>query len=423
MDYSVNEVNSWKREVRFQIPAEDVQEKVNEKINALRKNITIPGFRKGKAPADVIRLRFGKAILEEVLDDLINDTYREIAEKEDLATVGPPEAKEEKWDEAEGLTAVIEVQVEPEIELNEYTGLKLTKEIHKVTDVEIEKTIEKLREENATVQTVEDGAEEGDFVTAEIQEVDEAGVPLVGQRETKQIVLGEEAYGPEFDESLLGVKKDEHREIAGFLPAQPNLTRYYSVKVKDVTRRILPEVTDDFAKDVGDYESLEDLRNKIRSYLEYEYERRANEALMDGLINALIDKNPFEVPPAMVDAYLNAYINDVKKQIKSDFDVEAFKEAQKTVAIRDIKWYLIKKKIAELENLEVTDEEVNQYIEDIAKKTGQSERKLKAKYSLGDRRQRLIDELRDKKIIDFLLEKSEIEEVELKGSEPEIVEG
>ena len=423
MDYSVNKPNSWLREIQFHIPVEEVQQKVNEKISAIRKNVSIPGFRKGKAPADVIRLRFGKAILEEVLEDALNDAYWEVVKKENLLTVSSPEAKEQNWDETEGLSGVIEVQVEPEIELEKYTGLKLTKEIHEVTDEEIEETIQRLREENAAIQAVEDGAQEGDYVKAEIQEVSESGVPIVGQREEKEIRLGDKAYGEEFDKGLLGVKKDEERRVSGVLSAQPDLKRHYSVRVKDVVRHILPDVTDDFAKDLGDYESLEDLRNKIRRYLELEYERRANEALLDGLVNALINENPFEVPPAMVDTYLDAYVEDVKKQLKSDFDVDAFKEAQKPVAIREIKWYLIKKKIAELENIQVTDEEIDQYIENLAKSTGQSERKLKAKYSLKDRRNRLVNDLRDKKIIDFLLEKSEIEEVELQASESDIVDG
>jgi trigger factor len=143
---------------------------------------------------------------------------------------------------------------------------------------------------------------------------------------------------------------------------------------------------------------------------------------VEGLITALIDENPFEVPPAMVNAYLDAYVEDVKKQIKSDFDVEAFKEAQKPVAVRSIKWYLMKKKLAELENIQVADEEVDKFIENLAKASGQSERKLKAKYSLKKRRQQLIDDLLEEKIIDFLLEKSEIEEVELSNAQVEAVE-
>ncbi len=422
MDYSVNEVKPWLREIRFHVPAEEVQKKVNEKINSIRKSVSIPGFRKGKAPADIVRLRFGEAILGDVLDEVLNSTYREIVEQEKLPTVGSPEAKEQNWDKAEGFHVVIEVEVEPEVELKKYTDLKLTKEIHKVTDEEIEKTIDRLREENASIQTVEDGAQMGDYVKAEIQEVNDSGVPIVGQREEKEIRLGNGVYGEEFDEGLLGVKKGEERRVTGILPAQPDLTRYYSVKVLDVVRHILPELTDEFAKDLGDYESLEDLREKIGAYLKSEYERRSREALVEGLITALIDENPFEVPPAMVNAYLDAYVEDVKKQIKSDFDVEAFKEAQKPVAVRSIKWYLMKKKLAELENIQVADEEVDKFIENLAKASGQSERKLKAKYSLKKRRQQLIDDLLEEKIIDFLLEKSEIEEVELSNAQVEAVE-
>ncbi len=422
MDYSVNEVKSWLREIRFHVPAEDIRQKMDEKIKVIRKNLSIPGFRKGKAPAEVVRLRYGKAILEEVLEDIVNDTYQKIADEKDLPAVGVPEVKEQKWDEQDGLDVTIEVQVEPEIHLEKYTGLKLTKEIYKVTDEEIEKTIEKLRKENATVETVEDGAAEGDYVKAELQEVSETGVPLVGRRQEKEIRIGDKAYGEEFDKGLLGAKKDNQLRLSGRFPAQPELVHHYSVKVLDVTRHVLPEVTDDFAKDLGDYESVEDLRKKIREYLEYEGERRAREALIESAINALIDANPFEVPPVMVETYLDAYVEDIQKQINSEFNVNAFREGQRPLAIREIKWHLMKKKLAEVAGIEISDEDIDRYIENLAESTGQNERKLKAKYSLEKHRNRLKNELLEKKIIDFLLEKSEIEEVELKTSQLETAE-
>lgn len=420
LDYSVNEVQAWLREIKLHVSAEEIQQKSNEKIKELRQKMSIPGFRKGKAPVDIIRLRFGKVILEEILEDVIQDSFREIVTKENLEIISSPEVREQNWDEHEGLDVTFEVEIEPDIELKKYTGLYLTKEIHKIADDEIDKAIERLREKNAVIQPVEEGAELGDYVHADLQEVDDRGLPILGHKaEDIEFPLGEGAFDKEFGEQLLGVKKDEERRIVD--PEEGKEDKYYAVKVKDVTRHILPEINDDFAKDLGDYESIEDLRQKVLGYLEEENERRIQNNLIDSLISALISENPFEVPPQMIDNLLNVYVDDIKKQAKSDFDVDAFKESEKSTAIRTIKWYLIQKKLAELENLQVTDADVDAYIEKLAEEKNQSLKKLKAKYSLKDRREKLKDHLQEEKIIDFLLKNSEIEEVEIKSTEQKIV--
>lgn len=420
MDYSVNDVQAWLQEIKFHVSANEIQEKVDTKIQELRKEITVPGFRKGKVPTDVIRMRFGKMILEDILEDAINDTYKEIVAKEGMEIIAPPEIVEQKWDKSDGLEVVLEVQVEPKIELQNYKGLQLTKEIHNVTDEEIDATIEHLREENAVVEDIDGEAGSGDYIKVDIQEVDAGGVPILGHKdEDKEIKLGSGAYGADFEEQLLGVKKGEVRRVEQKEDGKP--TKYYSVRVKDLTRHKLPELNDDFAKDLGDYESLDDLRQKVQEYLVHEYENRSRENLINGLIDALIDENPFEVPPQMVENSLNGYIEDLKKQIKGDFDVENFSESQRPLVIRSIKWYLIQKQLIEQENLKLTDEEIDAYLEKLAEETNQSLRKIKAKYSLKERRKKLRNELQEQKIIDFLLKNSEINEVEINPSEPTIV--
>ena len=420
MDYSVNDVQAWLREVKFHIPAEEIQEKLNEKIQELRKEISIPGFRKGKVPSDIIRMRFGKMLLEDILEDAMNDAYKEIVAKENLEVVGPPEIQEQKWDENDGLEVLLEVQIEPEIELRNYKGLQLTKEIHKIADEEIDATIEHLREENAVVEDIDGEAEAGDYIVADLQEVDAGGVPIVGHKlEYKKIKLGSGEYGKDFEEQLLGVKKGEERKVEQKEEGKP--PKYYSVRVKDVSRHNLPELSDEFAKDLGDYESLDDLRKAVQEYLEREYENRSRQNLVDELIDALIAENPFEVPPQMIENSLNNYVEDLKKHLKRDFDVESFREGQRPLVIRSIKWYMIQKQLAEQENLKVSDEDVDAYIEKMAEETNQSLKKLKAIYSLKNRREKLKDELQEEKIIDFLLKNSEIEEVEINPSEQKVI--
>ncbi len=420
MDYSVNDVQAWLQEIKFHISADEIQEKVDTKIRELRKEITVPGFRKGKVPTDVIRMRFGKMILEDILEDAINDTYKEIVTEESMEIIAPPEIREQEWDKNDGLNVLLEVQVEPKIELQNYKGFHLTKEIHKVADEEIEAAIEHLREDNAIVEDIDGEAEAGDYIKADIQEVDAGGLPILGRKdENKEIRLGSGEYGEDFEEQLLGIKKGEERRVEQKEDGKP--PQYYSVRVKDLTRHNLPELNDDFAKDLGDYESLDDLRQKVREYLMREYENRSRENLINGLIDALIDENPFDVPPQMVENSLNSYIEDIKKQIKGDFDVESFSEAQRPLIIRSIKWYLIQKQLTEQENLKVTDEDVDAHLEKMAEESNQSLKKIKAKYSLKNRRKKLKDDLQEEKIIDFLLKNSEIEEVEINPSEQNIV--
>ena len=420
MDYSVNDVQAWLQEIKFNIPADEIQEKVNGKIRELRKEISIPGFRKGKVPVDIIRMRFGKMVLEDILEDAINDTFKEIVTKDNLQIIGPPEIQDQKWDENNGLDVRLEVQVEPDIELNNYKGLQVTKEIHKIADDEIETTIERLRKENAVVEDIDGEAQLGDFVKADFQEVDAGGVPILGHKDDDvEIELGSSAYGQDFDNQLVGIKKGEERKVEQ--KAKDGASKYYSVRVKDITRHKLPELNDEFAKDLGDYESLEDLRQKVREYLEHDFEKQSRKNLVEGLIDALIAENPFEVPPLMIENALEGYIEDIKKQIKTDFDVESFSESQRPYVIRSIKWYLIKKKLVDLEDLKVSDGDVDAYLEKLAEETGQSIKKLKAKYSLKNRREKLKDSLQEEKIVDFLLKNSEIEEVEFNPDQPKII--
>ncbi len=421
LDYSVNDVQAWLREIKFHVPVEKIQERVNEKIRELRKDITVPGFRKGKVPVDIIRMRFGKVILEEILEDVINDAYKEILTKENLEVIAPPEVQEQKWDEKDGLDVLLEVQVEPEIELQNYKGFHLTKEVHETTEEEVDETIEHIREENAVVEDIDGEAEAGDYIVVDLQEVDAGGVPILGHKaEDREIQLGAGAYDEDFEGQLLGVKKGEERRVEQLLE-EGKPPRYYSVRVKDITRHNLPELNDEFAKDLGDYDSLDDLRKNVRRYLEREHEKKSRQNLVDGLIDALIDENPFEVPPRMIENSMNAYIEDVKKQLKRDFDVEAFSESEKPNVIRSVKWFLIQKRLAEQENLKVSDEDVDAYIEKMAEETNQSLRKLKAKYSVKNRRENLKDRLQEEKIVDFLLKNSEIEEVKVDLSEQKIV--
>jgi len=398
------------RKLLIELPPEDVRKEFDKAYKRYRRSLQIPGFRKGKVPIELIKARYGDEIKGEVLSDLIPRAYSGALAQEGIKAVSDPEIGDVDYTEGEGLRFTASVAVMPEI--GKYEGLKVIKTVYEVTDEDVDAYIERLREENSREVPVERGVQIGDVVIADLRELDTGGVPIIGNEvENEEIIVGgEKSFGPEFDEQLIGAKKGEER-VVRFSQEGRTSPMVLSVRIKEVKERRTPELNDDFARDLGNFESVEELREKVRENLQREAERLSRRELRDEVINQLMGENPFDVPEMLVEKVTEDILEDMKRKTSTSYvDEEALRMQARKEAIRDIKSHLIIRSIAEAEGISVSDEELENHISDMARASGMEPAYFRDMIERTGNINGIRSKLLEDKVIDFVLSRSKIEE-------------
>ena len=262
----VSELGPYQRRVEIEVPYNEVEPHLEKAFRTYQKKIHLDGFRKGKVPMTLIRKKFGEAIQAEVADDLIQTFFKKAIQEENLAVVSMGSVKEMSFENGKPFTFTVEVEVEPEVDLKDYKGIKVEKEVYKVKKEDVQQTIEAIREQKAELKPMEDGAREGHIVAGDVQALDASGIPIIGKKwENWAVELGKPPIGDQVKDQLAGVKEGEERrfEIAQTEQSNDGQVRnhvdYYSVKVSSVQERILPAWDNEFAKANGDFETITDL--------------------------------------------------------------------------------------------------------------------------------------------------------------------
>ncbi len=419
----VSEIGSWKRKIEVEIGSEEVRPHMEKAYKSYQKKLRIDGFRKGKIPLAMIRKRFGQMIEADVSEKLIETFYQKAIEQEKLKIVAPGQIKEMSFQDDQSFQFTAEVEVEPEIEVANYKGIKVEKEILKVTQDDVNQTIEMLRNEKAEMRPVLEGAKEGHIIEGDIQALDTTGVPIIGNKwENRVLEMKTPLVDQVIQDQLLGVVEGEvrrfkvprsEREPDGQIQ---NREEHYSMKVKSVKEKILPELGDDFAKGIGDFQTLEEMKDTIQKRIEIQREYDAEQLLRNRLADHIIRRNHFNIPPAMIENGLNNLLANYREQSKEVVDEAAFREEHKDKVEWNIKWDLIWHKIAELENISVTEDDVKAEIEKVVKSSDQNDQKMRAWFQDKKRRDNLKERILEGRVIDFLKENAKIKEVVVKKS-------
>ena len=426
MDYRIEEKEPFVYRLEFDIPPDEIAAKVEEELRELRKRVTIPGFRKGKAPLEMVKIRYGKDVEKDVVENLAKEKARAILAGEDYKIWGPLYLVSKEIT-PEGAHVVLEFDVEPQAEIKKLEGLKVVKEIRRVTDEDVERVLESLRKDQAMIKKVEDGAKEGHYVLADFQEVDVAGTPIIGRKfKDRYFRLGEGDLGEQLQEQLLGVTAGDERKVKISYPDQQGKTKeeYYSVQVREVQEHILPELDDEFARAIGEeFKTLEDLKKRIREDLQARYDHEAEERLREAIIEEAIKNNPVEIPPRIVETYIaNAY-EDYSKDRQPKPDFAEFAQQFRPVALRHLQWFFLMEKIIKEKGLEVTDEEVEKEIERQAAETkGVSPERVREYYRRPQELKRLKERLQEEKVIEYLLKNAKITEVDVTQKDKELIQ-
>ncbi|MDZ7320015.1 MAG: trigger factor [candidate division KSB1 bacterium] len=414
MEVQIAEQGQWERSIDVTVPYSEMAPRFDEAYAKYKKSMQLEGFRKGKVPVDLIKKLFGSKIEKEVAEEAVPDILEDVIKKYDVNVYDVSKIDGLQFNRDSGLKFQALVKIKPEVSLDKYKELVVEKEIYRITDEDMDEAIENLREQQATMINIDGAAQEGHYLVADLQRTDATGVPLVGQKyENRYFRLSSEEAENEFVNQLLGAKAGDTRQIVLHPPRTGNETpapEYYSVLVKEVKEKKLPSVDDELAKDVGNFENLEALKQAIRQNLELQAQQNAQQNLDNRIIDEVIKNNPIDLPEFMVEGFLKNIIESMKKENRGNLDEQEIRERYRADAIYGLKWRMLREKIVELEHIEVTDAEVDDYIEKMAQRAGKNAPLVRSNYRSEKKRDQVRDQLEEKKVIDLLLKHAVITE-------------
>jgi trigger factor len=410
LKYQVTEPASWKRVLEIEVPAEQIQTELDAAYRKYRKEVRLPGFRRGKVPLDVLKANFGDHIKAEVLEEMVPNLYDEAREEAGIDPVSQPVIEDLEFEEGDDLRFKAVVEIKPAIDLDDYKGINVSKKAAAIGEEEIGKVLESLRDRHADVARIDGAAEKGHYIMADLQSLDEGGVPIVGEKKENQFVeVGSGAMGEAFDEQLLGIKAGDVRRVSSSysedhedesLAGQPI---HMEISVRDVLQKKLPDLDDDFAKDVGS-EDLDTLKESIKTDLEQEPEREVRSQI----IQHLVESNEFEIPDSMLKTQMERMIADAKRGAREEVDEEELKKIYEPMAVNQIKRFLILEEIAEREDLDIQQDQVDERIESIASGANVPVDQVRRMFRENGRIEQIESEIREEKVIAFLVEHADI---------------
>jgi len=430
MQVTVEDVSSVKKILHIEVPEDKVARELDNAYKNLKKTAKIKGFRPGKAPRSVLERLYKKDVHNNVSSKLLQDSFVEAIKETDLNIVGNPKIEPPGLDEKGPYKYDATVEIKPEIEEIDFKGLTLKKSLYRVTDQEMDAQIKMLQKNLARQNPItEDRAvRKNDFVLIDYEGFKD-GKPFAETQKTENFTMeiGAGHILKTFDEQLIGMKPGDNREIKVDFPEDyfnnklANLEINFQVQLNEIREEVLPEIDDEFAKRLGQYETLDDLKNAITDNLNQGYAKRVEQELNEQIYEALIAKSEFEVPDSMVDYELEGIIEEVERSFayhnKSMEDLglskEILSEKYRDTAEKKVRRHLILGKIIEQEDMRLTDQELEDGFKEMAQTFNQPLEHIKNYYKQNeDKIEFFKHTLLEKQAIKLIIESSTIEEVE-----------
>ena len=421
---STETLSGTKREIEVEIPPEEVSRETEALIQKYQKLARIPGFRRGRVPASVIRQRFSQEIQNDVCDALIPKYFRKETERLGLVPVSPPRVTGLDADESQRLHFKASFEVMPEIRVEGYRELRAERPEITVTDEEVEQSLRGLQDERATFSPVEDRPiADGDYAQISL-----AGTPQQDEPRSEPVKMDEvlvEIGGkntmPEFTENLRGRKSGEEcsfevRYPEDFSDARLRARTFrYQVAIQAVKQKTLPELDDAFARELGEFSTLDEVRKRVREGMEGERREKAEREAKDKLLAELIRRNDFEVPETLVEHQIDVRLErglrllaaqGMSSEHMKRMDFVRLRAEQREQAREEVKASLLLEKIAEEEKITVEEEEVNREIGALASQTNQTEEAIRTRLTRDGALDRIRNRIRNEKALDFLYRQS-----------------
>ncbi len=433
MEVMVEEVSVLTRKVTITLPESDVQKKLKKAYDKLQKESKMKGFRRGKVPRSIIVKNYKSQVEAEVGETLVQETYFDIIEKQDFDPVVHPEIDVPKYNDDGTFTYVAKVDIKPEFELANYKGLEIEKTDVSVTEEEISQELEAIRKGMAPLRNAgEKEIGEGDIAIVDFQGFHNGNPMKEVNNKDYTVDVGEGKMGPEFEAKLVGMKAGEKATHEVEFPEKhPNPILEgkkidFLIEVKEVKERVLPEFDDEFAKDVGEeYSNLEELKSAVTERIENDKKESVEGDLNDKIMQALLKDNEFEVPKRLIIFEVEQMIKQTEQQLQqagmsleaAGLSREAMTETNEPLAIQRVRGDFMLKKVAELEEIKVNDEDLDRGFKRIGDQYNMSVSKVKEYFQSRDDLLPFMNELLNEKVLHFLRD-----EAKLVDAKPEEIE-
>lgn len=420
--------NIEKNVVKLEITVEGA--KFNEALRkAFKKNarkFNIPGFRKGKAPMNIVKRYYGEGVLyEDAINICCENTYPKAIEENDIKPVDYPKIDVVEIGEGKDFVYTAEVTVTPEVKLGEYKGLEVKKVEYKVEDEKVEEELKAMQEKNARVQTKEDGKiEKGDIAVIDFKGYVGEEAFEGGEAKDYELEIGSGSFIDNFEDQLVGLKKGEEKDINVTFPEKYGREELngkdakFEVTVKDIKMKELPELDDEFAKEVSEFDTIEEVKNDIKSKMEKTNEERTKKEYEEAVLNAVCENAEIDIPEVMVEKEIDNMVKDLEMRLKyqgldlksyyqfTNSSEEKVREYMKENAAKRVKTDLVLQEIIKKEDVKATEEELKEKSLEIAKQYGGKDLEKTADLVLKSQKPTIENMVSNEKVIDMLIDSS-----------------
>ncbi len=410
-----------RRTLRIEAPHENVQKAFDDEFRKIQKRVTLKGFRKGKAPLSHIRSQFGSEVQGEVIERLVNSCYQSAIQTLELHPATMPNVTDVTLNEGEPFVCTAEGEVFPEIKSVDLAGLTAVEMSPEVEDSEVDDVIDSLRKRHAKMNDVERPAKETDILTTDMRKTKDENNIIDGDFFPDSVIdLGDEKTVKEFKEGLTGASIGEEKTVTVNYPAdypdkvfaEKSLT--YAITVKKIQERDMPELNDEFAKEVAQADSLAELKERVREGISGEKQTSAVRDLNNQLISQVVAKNPLDVPDGLVSRYVDDIVAEYRKNYTDQLDKagneDEVRQRYRAIGTNQLRWKLLSEKIFEQENIEVLPEDTDKWIEDFGARNGMPTEQARDFLAKSGKAGELRDSIREEKLLSFLKSKATIKQ-------------
>ena len=411
-----------KREIAVEVPAAEVTRETEALIQKYQKVARLPGFRIGHVPASIIRQRFAEDIKTDVVEALVPRYFRQEADKQGLIPVSQPRVSDLHIHDGEPLRFKASFEVLPEIRVDGYKELRADHPVIEITDAEVDQALNQLREQHATYSAIEGRPlADGDFAQVALDGRPRAGEGQPVHMDDVLVEIGGKNTMPEFNENLRGASAGDEKTFEVKYPEDSSDKRLagqtfdYTVKVLSQKQKTLPQINDDFAKELGEFTGIDDVKTRIRENMKAEKKHTAEHEAKDKLVAELVKRNDFDVPEAMVDRQIDVRLErglralaaqGMRPEDMKKMDLNRLRAGQRDQAVQEVKANLLLDKIADLEKVDVSEDEINHEIEALAAQTKQTSEAVRARLTRDGALDRIRNRIRSEKTLNLLYQQS-----------------
>jgi trigger factor len=424
MKTNVEEISSIKKKVDIEIPGDQVTREIDSFYEDLKKKAKIKGFRPGKAPRSILERHFKDYVKAEVIQKLIQDTYPTALSETNLHAVSDPLIDPGVFESGKPFIYSATFEIKPEIKVEGYLGLNIEATKEEAKDEEVEERLKGLQNLHAQLKTISEARpiQTGDYAIIDYNAKMD-GKPLEeGKAIDFAVEVGSGRFIPALEEKLVGLRPDEEKEIEISFPEDYGFSKWagktipFHVKIKEIKEKVLPLLDDEFAKDLGDYSSLEDLKTRLKSNIEKEKELALEQKLKDQIVDQLLQATPFEIPESLEEEQVKAMVSDFKLRLstqgldleKIGLTEEKLREDYREMAKKQVRTFLILEKISGQEGMTVSDEEAEERLREISERVHQKFEVMKGYYEKNGLIPGLKIRIMTDKTLDFLLQKANV---------------